>query len=134
MCQHMNKLVVFADENLLNSNRYLRIRHEDFALHPFEETRRLYDFVDLQLNDYILNWLKKSTSLQNSKRLSNFKAYSTTRNSYETVIHWRKELNFEAAALIQNLCQYSMRSLGYVDFKNQSEMKNLNLSSLLPPR
>lgn len=66
-------------------NQWLFIKHEDLSYHPLQEFEEIFDFLDLQFDEGVKNWVKE-TSQSNTK--SGFK-----RNSVENIKEWKSRLN-----------------------------------------
>ncbi|CAK8672955.1 unnamed protein product [Clavelina lepadiformis] len=124
LCQHMTHLVKYSDLHLIHSSMYMRVRFEEFAVDPIRWTEKIYKFVDIKMDESIVQWLKKATSETNS----NSESFSTTRNSKDVVTRWMKQLPWKYVTQLQRECDYVMKSLGYIMFDDERSMRNYALS------
>ena len=92
------------------------VRYEDLAERPEEIVPKMYDFVGLQLPSEIKTMIEDL----NSEKPENSQA-------------WREKLNINQVLRIQQLCSDRVFNLfGYAKVKNVEELKNKDISLLLP--
>ena len=80
----------------------------------------------------LINWIKKSQSVDRSKSGIRNDPYSTVRDSNYTIMKWRLENNFHEISNVQKLCPKLMDLVGYVKLDSAEDLKNLSISVVNP--
>lgn len=93
----------------LTKNRIVVVRHEDLALNPFNESRRLFSALGLNFTERVTSFLQLNT--RDASKTKDF--FSTRRNSTATVFRWRTQLKRDEIIQIEKLCQFTIQNSGY---------------------
>ncbi|KAL7637835.1 UNVERIFIED_CONTAM: hypothetical protein RMT77_011447 [Armadillidium vulgare] len=112
---------------IYNSKRYYRVRYEDLALNPIEETKKLYKFVGLKYTIFT-ELLIRSTSFDDSLTSDPF---ALRRRSSSRAFRWRNVMSFDQVQRIQEHCQDVLEKLNYRIFNTIEEYKNSSIPVLL---
>ena len=116
-------------KNFKINDKYLLVRHEDFAMEPTLSTEKIYKFIGHETSPDLLRWVNASTSSLNSPSLSKTDAFGTTRNSKLVTAAWRKRMSFEQMDVIQTNCGNVMQKLGYKILLSEKDLKNESIST-----
>ncbi|XP_060778907.1 carbohydrate sulfotransferase 1-like [Neoarius graeffei] len=108
--------------------RYLLVRYEDLAFNPEAKAKEIYKFLDLDIDNKVLTWLSRNTNDTSSTE----SVYSTSRNSKTTSESWRLHLGFDIVKTVQTLCNTTLDLLGYKTVQSEAELRNIELSLVLP--
>jgi len=135
-CQDLLDDVTAARElSRIFPGRVKLLRYEDLSLDPTKTVRRLLEFLDLQWNDSIAQYIKTHTINNVMKRERNKETnkvtlvhdpYGTSRNSTAAVFAWTQSLSFSDVRQIQEVCKEPMEKLGYKTVSSELEMLELN--------
>ncbi|XP_076801917.1 carbohydrate sulfotransferase 1-like [Clavelina lepadiformis] len=130
ICERLIPNVQFANDVLMKDptlrHKYMRIRHEDFALDPIGVSAKIYDFVGINFPDSMKSWLRKATSSENKDDLSLKNPQGTNRDSMAVLSRWRESLSFEKVKAVQEICKEVMPKLGYRLFNSENELRNIS--------
>ncbi|XP_054476748.1 carbohydrate sulfotransferase 6 [Anoplopoma fimbria] len=111
--------------------RYKRVRYEDMALNPLEEITAMYDFVGLESNSQLEEWIYRVTHGKGKgTRKDAFKIIS--RNAADVAQAWRTILSHNKVARVQSVCKGAMSLLGYRTVNSEKEQLRLDLDLLMP--
>lgn len=100
------------------------LRYEDMSLNPNNKTRELLDFLGLDFDPKMQEFLTSHTT-------KNFdQPWSTTRESKTRVTHWVSKLPAEKLQAVQSACDAVMKRLGY---KSITSTKDINVDNILEP-
>nr|CAB3230871.1 carbohydrate sulfotransferase 3-like [Phallusia mammillata] len=137
ICKRLSNSVNFADvivDDVALRQKYMRIRHEDFALEAMEATQAIYNFVGINMTNKMRKWIMEATSPQNSQGLSAKDTQSTSRNPNYVVSAWRQNLSFWEIKIIQQVCKGALSRLNYWTFKNEKELRDLKTYNSFAPK
>ena len=124
----------YEKANVNFTNNYYLLRYEDLALRPLQQMEKLYEFVDIIPDEWVLNWISKQQNRTMTK-------ISTSRNDQSVTEHifgtdrenptftaqsWRLQIQWPDVEFIQNACAPLLHLLRYKVFQNQSMQKNLD--------
>lgn len=102
-------------------DRIKLLLYEDLADKPMESAKSILSFANLGLTPKMENFVKHMTS---STRDSC--AFCTQRkSSAKTAAKWREQMKLTDAIYIYNVCEDSMKVLGYLPFTTSFDMKNI---------
>ncbi|XP_051969491.1 carbohydrate sulfotransferase 1-like [Xyrauchen texanus] len=128
-CEEFQMSVVLAlSKPYWLRGRYMLLRYEDLTLNPFKKAQEIYDYVNIQMDDTVLDWIKNNTQAEIKHTFMN--QYETKRNSSETVYNWRSKLSFAAVKHLQDKCKHTLQMLGYKQALSQAEINDLSFSLL----
>lgn len=105
------------------SNNFIRLSHEYISEHPREAMKTIYNFVGLNIDNDVFDWLKRST---NHKSTKNEYFFGTKRDSQRVLTEWRQKQTFVDASLIQSHCEVGMQGLGYVSVDSEQHLRNIS--------
>ncbi|XP_077981798.1 carbohydrate sulfotransferase 1-like [Glandiceps talaboti] len=108
-------------------HNYIAIRYEDIAIQPLIMTRKIYDFLGLNVPSQLTTWLKENTK-------TTIKGiYETSRNSKVTAQAWRTKMSMDTIMQIENIkyCNELIKTVGY-RFASPDNLLNMNISYILP--
>lgn len=128
-CQYYEKSINYTGKN---RDKMLYIRYEDVSLYPMRKAREIYKFINRKMPEGLINWIKKSQSVDRSKSGVRNDPYSTVRDSNYTIMKWRLENNFHEISNVQKLCPKLMDLVGYVKLDSAEDLKNLSISVVNP--
>jgi len=111
--------------SVVMKKKYMRIRFEDFVMSPIEQTQKIYDFVHLDMNMHIIEWLNTSLSVNNDENLSKTSPFDLKKNRMSVLNGWREKLSFEKVKIIQSECRKVLEILEYKIYDNENQLKNL---------
>ena len=116
MCVNINKMLV----DLKSTKNVLLIRYEDIAMNSTAYATRIFDFVKMNFESSIENWVKTQLELDNDG--ANGNRFTTNKNPTQVALRWREEISLEDVQKIQELvpCQKAMASLGYLNVEKIS--------------
>ncbi|XP_059159247.1 carbohydrate sulfotransferase 4-like isoform X3 [Physella acuta] len=104
--------------------KILTVRYEDLAQTPLDLTTTMYNFVGLEMSPSIADYVKTIMSHD----LLNKTARKTSRkNPMQTAYRWRQELPFSVVKQIDHECEDVLRSMGYVSFRTEQQLRDLNI-------
>lgn len=130
VCEKLEANVKFADDVIASDvtlrGKYMRLRHEDFALDPSGAARAVYDFSGIEMTENVLKWLEKATSTKNNSSLSLKDTQSTSRDPSYVVSAWRRKRTLPEVKIIQEECKDSLSLLEYKVFKDAQELIDLD--------
>ena len=99
--------------------------YEALAEKPMDAATYIYKYLNMNFDDKIKEWIYNST---HSEENNGF--YGTQRsNSMIASTHWRNETKIAKVKLVQSCCKEVMDLLGYVPFKRQKALRNLQISA-----
>ncbi|OTF83816.1 carbohydrate sulfotransferase 3-like protein [Euroglyphus maynei] len=112
-------------KSILN-NRLLLVRYEDISANPLNETRKLFDTINIEFSQYIQRFLRTHTTnstanyhhnhhhRDNNKDKDKKNPYSTYRiNSTLTAWQWTKQLNQSELEFAERFCHDIFVRLNY---------------------
>ena len=116
MCLNINKML----GELKSTKNVLLIRYEDIAMNSTAYASRIFDFVKMNFESSIENWVKTQLELDNDG--ANGNRFTTNKNPTQVALRWREEISLEDVQKIQELvpCQKAMASLGYLNVEKIS--------------
>ncbi|XP_075526372.1 carbohydrate sulfotransferase 1-like [Dermacentor variabilis] len=127
LCREMEEdLDAFEELRELLPEATVRVRYEDIAKRPINESMALFRALGLEFSAGVTEFLRTHTVVNDTKVLRN--PYSTVRRSSATAFMWTKKLNWDRVNEIQTACAPILTRLGYKVFRNQEELKNVSLS------
>nr|XP_046918080.1 carbohydrate sulfotransferase 1-like [Dermatophagoides farinae] len=99
-------------------NNLLLVRYEDITSNPHNETRKLFENINVEFSQYIQRFLRthttNSTAAHHRRDKDKKNPYSTYRfNSTSTAWQWTKQLNKEELAYAQRVCHDVLVRLNY---------------------
>jgi len=106
------------------SENYLRLRFEDVSVNPLGSAKLVYDFVGLNLDSGVINWIRGNTKSDKTDRKDLF---STKRDSAAAVGLWRKALTMQEINAIQQRCAFVMQRLNYRPLQRDVDRMNKSL-------
>ena len=92
-----------------------------------ETAEQICKFADMPFLPQVKKWIKENTKSSSGKKT----AYSTNRNSAETMEKWRKDLSFEQVEQVQSVCKEALNYFGYKFVQNANELQNFNKTLVL---
>ena len=108
------------------------VRYEDIALDPVTETRKIYDFLAMEIPSEVENFLEIATKNDDKTKYEKgqeyMKIYSTTRKSSENLQKWRMKADFFLTEQVQSKCGEMMKKFKYKTFTNIEELRNISLA------
>lgn len=105
-------------------NRTVRLRYEDMAARPLNESMALFKALGLEFSDAVVDFLRTHTTTDDAKVLRN--PYSTVRRSSVAAFMWTKRLNWDRVKEIQAVCAGVLKRLGYRVFGSYEELKMMS--------
>lgn len=102
------------------------VRYEDLARFPLQKTRELYNFLGLDLDHSVENWIINNT--RGSRDLSSRQKFTTVRDSAANAENWRVKLSFDMVAFTQTACQPLLQLVGYKSVFHPKELRNFSHS------
>ena len=114
LCSNMeDDLIAFDLLSLVYPERLHRIVFEELASKPIKVTKRLYNFIGMELSSSAQEYVRLITSAgKNSTGIM-----STIRaNSSASVDAWRATISDQNLFIVQKLCKHVMDELGYYHF------------------
>ena len=112
-------------------SKYAILRYEDFADNPVYTAQRMHDFVKLEFNRTIKEYVFEATSTNNNKTINPYAC--TARNISVIKNKWRNEENYQFILKVQKLCKKIMEKLGYDMISSKEDLKNINNTFLSKP-
>ena len=97
----------FKKMQQLRPNNHLQVKYEDLALKTEETIRRIYRFIDHELPENILMWMRDHTKFVRAGR------YATCRNASKAVYKWRTSLKGKELEVATRSCEYVLDFLEY---------------------
>ncbi len=88
----------------------LVLRYEDLAVNPLNMTKLVYDFLDVDLHQKVVKFIKENTNVDTTKSKD---SYSTARKSSEVAQSWKYKLDRKYIEHVQRICGDSLKLLGY---------------------
>ena len=132
LCLSLKEQVEYSLRHLHRKySNYMLIRFEDITPSPDKFARYLYKFIGLKLPEKVTEWIKMSTTANNTVlNLDFFKkrlAFSTKRDSKSVATDWRRVVSWETVNYLQQNsdCLYVITTLGYQMFKNVNELRHI---------
>lgn len=111
--------------------RYKMVRYEDLARNPLEEILSMYEFVGLEMNRELEEWIYRVTHGKGKgSRKEAFKI--TSRNAVDISQAWRTTLPHNKVRRVQEVCKGAMSLLGYRTVNSEKEQKRLDIDLLVP--
>ncbi|XP_043937516.1 carbohydrate sulfotransferase 6-like [Protopterus annectens] len=109
---------------------YMLVRYEDLARNPLPVVEEMYNFVNLDLNPTLKNWILNVTCANRSGKYN--RAFATgPRNASFVSQKWRQSLPFHKVEKVQRACEKAMNTLGYQLVYSEEEQKHVSLDLLL---
>lgn len=97
----------------LYPNKLTMLRYEDLVTNPFEESRSLFSFLNMDFSYSVKRFLKTHTNSQ-VKNTENTNPYSTYRqDSMSTAFRWMKQLNESELLDASQYCDSVLTQLNY---------------------
>ncbi|CAL1541901.1 unnamed protein product [Lymnaea stagnalis] len=110
--------------SLLYPGRVKGIRYEDGAMDPFNYTQRIYEFLGMDYNDTIIDYIRNITNSTADERLTR-RAYSIEKNnSTKAMNRWRYGAGYKGARTVDATCGHVYKKLGYKFVKSQSDLES----------
>ncbi|XP_008309416.1 carbohydrate sulfotransferase 1 isoform X2 [Cynoglossus semilaevis] len=106
--------------------RYMLLRYEDVARFPLQKTRELYNFLGLDLDQSVKDWIINNT--RGSSDQSSRHKFTTVRDSAANAENWRVKLSLDMVTYTQNACQPLLQLLGYRTVFHSRELRNFSRS------
>lgn len=111
--------------------RYKMVRFEDLVHNTLEEIESMYQFVGLDMNEKLQEWIYRITHGKGKgTKKDAFKI--TSRNAEDVSLAWRSTLPYEKVKRIQDVCKGAMSMLGYKTVDSEKEQQLLDLDLLTP--
>lgn len=111
--------------------RYKMVRYEDLVHNTLEEIESMYEFVGLEMNEKLQEWIYRITHGKGKgTKKEAFKI--TSRNAEDVSLAWRSTLPYEKVKRIQDVCKGAMSMLGYKTVDSEREQHLLDLDLLTP--
>nr|XP_039273948.1 carbohydrate sulfotransferase 1-like [Styela clava] len=150
--KYVSRLEADSGSNIISDGRYLRIRHEDFTVNPFETAEKIYRFIGKPKSEEVERFISKSHQSMNrildrirredekalleKKEIRNYtrskeilhqmnNPFGTTRDAKEVLTKWRITLPYSVAQLVQEKCANVFEMLRYKMFNSKLDMVNL---------
>lgn len=79
--------------NYLERNEWAFRRHEDLALNPVQEIKRLYEIFDLRWNEEVESKIIEHTRATNPSSINSNKTHVLKRDSKDLATKWKKNLS-----------------------------------------
>ena len=76
------------------NDQWLFVRHEDISLHPMDEYKRIFSFLNIPFTERVKNAIVKSTTAEDSGKHK--------RDSVKNISTWQDRLSSEEITLIRN--------------------------------
>ncbi|XP_077547841.1 carbohydrate sulfotransferase 1-like [Haemaphysalis longicornis] len=112
-------------KSLLPIGAAIRLRYEDIAARPQNESKALFRALGLEFSGAVVDFLKEHTTGADPEVLRN--PYSIVRRSDVAALAWTRKLSWERIKEVQTTCAAVLQRLGYKIFHDKKE-----LSSVLP--
>ena len=104
-------------------NRLAFVLYEDIAKSPIEEAKHIFEFLNVQFEREIEQWIYSSTHASKNNGF-----YGTQRmNSEVSAVQWRKDISFNKTLIIQKYCGDVLNALGFRSFQTDKELINLTI-------
>ncbi|XP_042888083.1 carbohydrate sulfotransferase 5-like isoform X2 [Penaeus japonicus] len=100
------------------------LRYEDMSLSPVNKTKELLDFLGLDFDPKMQEFLDSHTTKNYDK------PWSTSRDSKTRVTYWASKLQVEKLKDIQDVCTPVMKRFGYLPVNST---KDISLEKILEP-
>lgn len=117
--RHINIL-----HNLLMRN-FRVVRYEDLAYSTLDRAHDLYHFVGLKLKDDVRQWIINHTSFDKVQVESEGSDVQPESDRSKAISSkWRFLLSFDLIKTIENICDLTVRELGFKILHNQQQYRN----------
>ncbi|XP_059149649.1 carbohydrate sulfotransferase 1-like [Physella acuta] len=108
----------------LYPGRVKAIRYEEGAMDPYNYTRRIYDFLGLDLNEAVLDYIRNITNSTADVKQTQ-KAYSIVKNNSTLAMNrWRYGAGFASVNVTDRNCGHLYSKLGYKFVRSQRDLES----------
>ena len=78
------------------------ISHEELSFNPMDEFNKIFQYLDLDFNEKVQSYIKKSTSSGNQTERDDKEIHQLNRNSKKNIFSWKNRLSEVEIKTIQN--------------------------------
>lgn len=103
-------------------NRLYYIRYEDLSWLPHHYAGEIYNFLDMDPDEQLNNWID-----QNTRNSTGEHYFNTKRDSRKNLQKWRTVLSWEKVQQIQHDCKDMMRVLGYLPLETEEKYRDVDI-------
>jgi len=103
-------------------NRLYYIRYEDLSWLPHHYAGEIYNFLDMDPDEQLNNWID-----QNTRNSTGEHYFNTKRDSRKNLQKWRTVLSWEKVQQIQRDCKDMMRVFGYLPLETEEKYRDVNI-------
>ena len=115
----------FRRLDTLYPGRVKVVRYEDGATDPYQYTKDLYSFLNLDYTDRIAAHVKEMTTTENEHSTDlHFSFQVHRKNPIAAMNNWRKNTDFSAISVIDKNCDFLYPALGYKKVTSQGHLKS----------
>ncbi|XP_059158396.1 carbohydrate sulfotransferase 1-like isoform X2 [Physella acuta] len=108
----------------LYPGRVKAIRYEEGAMDPYNYTRRIYEFLGLDLNEAVLDYIRNITNSTADVKQTQ-KAYSIVKNNSTLAMNrWRYGAGFASVKVTDRNCGHLYSKLGYKFVRSQRDLES----------
>lgn len=105
-----------------NEMNSIIVRYEDIAIDPMEETRKIFNHLNLHFNQRVIKYIKSHTRLNGRQD----RKYSTIRESKDVAFSWRQRLSNDEIISIDHICSKAMSMAGYETLNNGTNSNQID--------
>ncbi|KAK3749890.1 hypothetical protein RRG08_046679, partial [Elysia crispata] len=101
-------------------------RFENFAMRPILSTKRLFNFLGLEMTKGIQTFVQSKTHSKVDRA-----GYSTSRaDAFKACYRWRQSIPFNVVKAYDKFCRQPFSELGYLPVNSTEELRNFGVSLL----
>lgn len=106
------------------NGRFIRLSHEFVSEHPSRAMTIIYEFIGLNYDKSVTEWVQSSTNGRTKSKGGNG-FYGTVRDSRKLLQQWRLSQPFSQVQEIQKQCDKAMQELGYLTATTVKSLLNI---------
>ena len=115
MVQDYNEAKLLAKKE---PKKFMAIRYEDFIMNIVPESKKLFNFLDLEMQDVTKEFIDKATHPPQPDVELPHNVH--IRDPEQVINKWKARLTMKEINQIQKECQAAMKMWGYLPFKNNA--------------
>ena len=117
-------VIAFREFAAVYPSRVKVIRYEDGAMNPRAYTDHIYQFLQLNISQEVLNKVKNMTSHDELRKNKNVNFSVYRKDPVESMNKWRRTIGFEFASIVDKNCKHLYEMFGYREVVSEDHLQS----------
>lgn len=125
-----NDITIARQTASIASGRYFPISYENLAKYPFEMARKVYDFLEMDVNANMTSRVEKLTMAEKTCGESRIAKTMCTKssNSSADADKWRRTIPYHFVSVVDNACHMLYSIVGLQSIPDEAHLRDLSFS------